>query len=370
MQLWPGGIRHFPRALPALHPHRPDFPHRNRHLQRLELFHRFPAHRIQQRSRSERSPLTLQRNLGQFISRPAQTPQLLPQRFHRKGPIPRGAENRPRTHRHRDLRPPGQPPLHDQRRTFPRRHLHRNRLPTHRAHRFHKGFHQPGQRRILRAPHQIPRPDPPEPHRPVPEPQFRIPPAPRDRHLINPAALFRLPRTPPVRRVEHYPIARSQRQHRMRLGRSHRDRIEIHADHPPHQHAPMPRRPPVHHGLMIRPRREMRPQPARVHLLQPQFVFPPDLRRLPRPGLIHRLPVGTGGERHVIGILITPLDLQRAHPGPDYLRNLPQCIQIPRRQKVPRIRQRLPLAIHHQVIRKPAGLRALPPVRTPPAPRL
>ncbi len=60
---------------------------------------------------------------------------------------------------------------------------------------------------------------------PLRESQFQLPIQPRP-HLINAPALFRLSRTPPVRRIEHQPIAFFQRRNLVRLRRldHHRNR--------------------------------------------------------------------------------------------------------------------------------------------------
>ena len=205
----------------------------------------------------------------------------------------------------------------------------------------------------MRPPDEVAGPYAPEVDRPVGKPQL----APLA-DAVDAAALLPLLRAAPVGGVEHHPVARLARHVQLddhRLGQ--------HLLNRPQPHPAMPRRPPLHHRLMVRPGEEERAEPPRIGLFEQRFL-PGDVCP------VHRHPVRPRRQRHVGRVFVPAFDLQRAYPGGDHLRHLFERVQVARRKQIPRLAERRNAPVHYQFIRQTAGLRALSPVGAAPAPRL
>ena len=247
--------------------------------------------------------------------------------------------------------------------------MDRHRLAMHGRRRLGVEAHRLVQLRVVRAPQQVAGADARKVDRAVAKGKLQRAVALR-RDVIDAAALLRLLRAAPVRGVEDDAVARLER----RIGgirlRHEPDAIRQHARHPAHQHAAVARRAAAHDRLVVGAGNEVRAKPARVDLLQLHFLARRDAERQPRPRLVHRLAVGRRGQRHVVGILVAPLDLERVHADAHDLRHLLQRVEVAGREEVARIAQRLALVVDDQVVGQPARLRALAAVGTAPAPRL
>ena len=87
-------------------------------------------------------------------------------------------------------------------------------------------------------------------------------------------------------------------------------------------------------------------------------------------GLVHRLAIGSGSERHVIGVLVAALDLERGDADFADLRDVAERVEIAGREQVARVAEGLDFAVHDHLVGQPAGLRALAAVGAAPAPGL
>ena len=330
-------------------------------MRRLQLLHRIAAQLIQHRARRKWRAGDFQFHFRQLVRRISQPPQLRAQVLFVDRAISRRAQRRVAIHRHahRAHRPHGA-----QRFAFVRRHAQLHRLLAERRRRLRIHARRLVDIGIVRAPDQIAAADAIAMDRAVAEAQFAA------LDLKDAPAFFRLLGTAPVGRIEHHAVARLERRHAVRLGGLDQNPAVGNLQHAPHQHAAMARGAPFHHRLMIRPGEEERAEAARIHLLQPQFGGAIELQFPPGPGLVHRLAIGGGSQRHVIGVLVAAFDFQRGDADVDDLRHLLQRVEIARGKQVARVAQRPQLAIHHHLVRQAAGLRALPAIGAAPAPGL
>ena len=96
----------------------------------------------------------------------------------------------------------------------------------------------------------------------------------------------------------------------------------------------MPRRASRYNGLMIGPTEKVRTQSTRIDLRELQFFPVRNAQRQPGPGFVHGLPVSARRERNIVLVLITPFDLERGNTELEDFRNLPQRVQVFRRQQL------------------------------------
>ncbi len=126
----------------------------------------------------------------------------------------------------------------------------------------------------------------------------------------------------------------------------------------------------MHHGLMIRAREEVRPEPAREDLFELQFLNARDLHFPAGPGVVHGLAVGVRGQRDVVGVLVAAFDLQRGHADSTISGIWRSDEQIAGREQIAGVAQRFDAAIHDQFVGQPASLRALAAIGAAAAPGL
>ena len=108
---------------------------------------------------------------------------------------------------------------------------------------------------------------------------------------------------------------------------------------------------------MIRPAQPTGRKPARKHHFQSVAII---LRHF---HFIERLAIHPRNCRHVVRRFQTPLDFKTRHARPHQFRNHVHRRQILRAQQIPHLIHRLGLAINHQLVGHPAGLRTLTSVR-------
>src|SRR5262249_40577795 len=101
------------------------------------------------------------------------------------------------------------------------------------------------------------------------------------------------------------------------------------ASHATHAHSSMPRNASANHRLMIRACDEVRTETARVHLFELEFGLAVHGYTGAGASLIHSLAIRRCGQRHVVRVLVSPVDFQRGHTELDDFRNLPQRVEIP-----------------------------------------
>jgi hypothetical protein len=282
---------------------------------------------VEQRGRRKGLTLDVRGQLGQGIGCGTQPAQLVGQVGGVGGALLGGVQRRGRLHRGADLWPVHQFPLQHQRLTRVGGNLHAQRLLVHRRRGFGVDAHHLVQLGVVAAPEQVAGPDAAEVDRAVAEMKFQLAPALR-RHLVDAPALLLLLRAAPVRRVEDHAVARLERRSVAARLRRDDDAGGRHLRHLAHEHAAVAGRPPAHHRLVVRAGDEIRAQPAREDLLQPQFLLAGDAQRQPGTRFVHGLAIGGGGQRHVVSVLVAPLDLERRHPQLHDLRHLVERVEV------------------------------------------
>ena len=133
-------------------------------------------------------------------------------------------------------------------------------------------------------------------------------------------------------------------------------------------HAAMARMAAAHDGLVVHAGKEMRAQAARIDLFQVESLTRRDAGWPARPSRVHRFPIGAGGERDVVGVLIPALNFEAADPGGDHLGHVVESGKVAGRKQVAGFARGSLFAIHHQVVRQAAGLGALAPIGAAAAP--